>query len=612
MYYNLKSDEKLIFRRFLAFFQLFCYGSLPSFILLPPNFMQSFDYTTLLSVRQDIIRDWLPSRIEQVYQRDRYTIYLSLRTIRKRGWLCICWHPEAARICLAEAPPKKSDTFTFSDQLRHQFKGLALVAVDIIAPWERVLDLQFAQRPEDAVQYHLYVEIMGKYSNVILTDAKNQIIAPAKQIDNKQSSVRPILTGQPYETPPPLTGSLPKLEEAQTKWQDRVSLIPGKLQRQLMSAYRGVSPTVAKEIAASAQLSPQQQTDTLTQADWDRLYRGWQQWLKMQAKGEFYPGKTPSGYTVLGFVENHPVANVQELIDRYYTNNLNQQQFKQLHHQLQQKITNIIQKVDRKAQTFRDRLEESAEAEAHRLQGDLLMAHLHLIKPGMQQIELNDFATGEPTTVPLNPEKNPAQNAQAYYKKHQKLKRAKDAVIPLLEEVESELSYLQQVQTALAQLDYLNPQDLETLSEIKEELVEQGYLKSDRAPNKSQDDSQPYSFATPSGHQLLVGRNNRQNDRLTFRTANDYDLWLHTQEIPGSHVLLRLEPGEVPSDGDLEFAANVAAYYSRARESDVVPVIYTKPKHVYKPKGAKPGMAIYKNESVVWGKPGELRAESSS
>lgn len=571
--------------------------------------MQPFDYTTLVAVRDELVQNWLPSRIEQVYQRDRQTIYLSLRTIKKRGWLSISWHPEAARVCISEPPPKVPDTFTFSDQLRHQFKGLALCDIQTIAPWERVLDLQFAKRPGDEVLWHLYVEIMGKYSNVILTDARGQIIAPAKQINNDRSSVRPILTGQPYEVPPPQTGTLPKIEEDKERWQSRISLIPGKLQRQIMKAYRGISPQVAKEIIAAARLDTKQTTDTLQQSDWDNLYLAWQKWLKMQTKGEFYPGKTETGYTVLGFVENHPVDNLQQLVDRYYINNINQQQFKQLHHQLLQKISNILQKSDRKAQTFRNRLQESTEAELYRHQADLLMAHLHLIKPGMQSIELNDFETGEPVTIKLNPEKNAVQNAQALYKIHQKLKRAKNAVIPLLNEVESEINYLQQVKTALTQLDYDNPEDLETLGEIREELIEQEYLKSDRPTTKNKDDSHPHHFTTPSGHQLLVGRNNRQNDRLTFRTANDYDIWFHTQEIPGSHVLLRLEPGEVAREKDLEFAANITAYYSQARESDVVPVIYTKPKHVYKPKGAKPGMAIYKQETVIWGKPQLVRDE---
>jgi predicted ribosome quality control (RQC) complex YloA/Tae2 family protein len=574
--------------------------------------MQTFDYTTLVAVREEIVRDWLPSRIEQVYQRDRHTLYLALRTIKKRGWLAICWHPEAGRVCLSEAPPKIPDTFTFSDQLRHQLKGLALSAIAITAPWERVLDLQFAKRPGEEILWHLYVEIMGKYSNVILTDAQNQIIAPAKQISSNQSSIRSIQTGQSYEIPPPLTGTLPKLEETQESWQARVSLIPGKLERQLINAYRGVSPQIAREIMSKADVTTQQTTDTLLQKDWDNLYLAWQKWLKMLSYQEFSPGKTDPGYTILGFVENHPVADLQKLLDSYYVNYVDRQQFQQLHHQLWQKIDRLLQKSDRKAATFRNRLQESSAAENYRQQADLLMAHLHLIKPGMQSIELKDFTTEQPIKILLNPEKNAVQNAQALYKNHQKLKRAKDVVIPLLNEIEKEINYLQQVQTALAQLNnYYNTEDLAALIEIREELIEQAYLSSDRPTSKDREDSQPHQFKTPSGYQLLVGRNNRQNDRLTFRTANDYDLWFHTQEIPGSHVLLRLEPGNVAQENDLEFAANIAAYYSQAKESDVVPVIYTKPKHVYKPKGAKPGMAIYKQETVIWGKPQLVKAKEN-
>ena len=216
-----------------------------------------------------------------------------------------------------------------------------------------------------------------------------------------------------------------------------------------MNAYRGISPTIAQEVITAAGLSSQQSTDTLKQKDWDSLYLAWQKWLKIQEHCEFNPGKTDRGYTVLGLVENHPVANLQKLLDSYYVNNLNQQQFQQLHHQLLQKINNIIQKSDRKANTFRNRLQESTEAETYRQQADLLMAHLHLIKPGMQSITLEDFNTTEPVTIKLNPEKNAVQNAQYLYKNHQKLKRAKDAVRPLLNEIESEINYLQQVKTAL-------------------------------------------------------------------------------------------------------------------------------------------------------------------
>ena len=569
--------------------------------------MQPVDYTTLMAACAELNRDWIPSRVEQVYQRDRFTISLALRTLKAKPWLTICWHPEAARINIGDPPPRIKDTFTFSDQLRHQFKGLALIGSKAIAPWERVLDLQFANRPGEEPLWHLYVEIMGKYSNVILTDAEGIIITPARQISAAQSSIRPIQTGQPYEVPPALTGTTPKLEESFTRWQERVSLVPGQLKRQLLKSYRGLSPRVAAEIAIAAGISPQRSTDTLEDKDWQELFSYWQKWLMVLDSDQFDPGWLDNGYTVLGWNKIEAVANTQTLLNEYYTQEFNRQQFQQLHHQLNQKLNNLLKKLNVKAKTFRDRLSQSADAESYRHQGDLLMAHLHEIKPGMQSITIEDFATGEPVKIKLNVEKNPAQNAQAIYKTSQKLKRAKDAVIPLLAEVEAEINYLSQVQTALNQLQNQKQtaEDLQALAEIKDELIQQKYLANERqGDNRKEDkDSEPYRYQAPSGCEVWVGRNNRQNDILTFRTAVEYDLWFHTQEIPGSHVLLRLDPGAVASEADLQFTADIAAYYSQARESEQVPVTYTKPKDVYKPKGAKPGMVIYKHETVIWGRP---------
>ncbi len=569
--------------------------------------MQPVDYTTLMASCTELNRDWIPARIEQVYQRDRFTISLALRTLKAKPWLTICWHPEAARINLGDPPPRLKDTFTFSDQLRHQLKGLALTGVVAIAPWERVIDLQFAQRPGEKPLWHLYVEIMGKYSNVILTDGSQQIVTPAKQISPTQSSVRPIQTGQPYELPPSLIGTTPKLEESFVRWQERVSLVPGQVKRQLLQSYRGLSPRVAAEIAIAAGLSPQQQTDTLTLEHWQALFHYWQKWLLALEHQQFSPGWLTDGYTVLGWNKVESVEGVQPLLNCYYTQSVNHQQFTQLHHQLNQKLINLLKKLNVKANTFRQRLAQSADADSYRQQGNLLMAHLHQIQPGMKSITLNDFETGKPIKIKLNPEKNPAQNAQYLYKQSQKLKRAKDAVVPLLADVDGEINYLSQVQTALNQLQSENTgssEDLQALAEIKEELIQQKYIIAERQDERQIDqDSQPYRLTAPSGCEIWIGRNNRQNDILTFRTAVEYDLWFHTQEIPGSHVLLRLDPGAVASEQDLQFTADIAAYYSQARESDQVPVIYTQPKYIYKPKGAKPGMVIYKQETVIWGRP---------
>ncbi|MDZ7961055.1 MAG: NFACT family protein [Aulosira sp. DedQUE10] len=569
--------------------------------------MQPVDYTTLTAACSELRAYWLPSRTEQVFQRDRYTISIALRTLKQRVWLEISWHPQAARICIGDPPPRTPDTFTFSQQLIHQLGGLALVGIEAIAPWERVIDLQFARRPQESPLYHVYVEVMGKYSNAILTDANNLIITAAHQVSQQQSSVRPIQTGQLYETPPKLTGPVPSLSESPQRWQERVSLVPGAIKRQLLKSYRGLSAALVELMVRSASLAPETSTDSLTPEDWQRLFQQWQAWLQALQAEQFQPAWTDEGYTVMGWGAVTPAKDIQELLNRYYTDQLNEQLFSQLRHQLSQKLNNILAKLRQKSNTFQERLQQSDRADEYRHKADLLMANLHNWEAGMKEITLPDFETSLPVAIALQPDKNAVQNAQSLYKQHQKLKRARVAVEPLLAEVNGEIAYLEQVEAAIAQIEkYQTSEDLQALEEIRDELIGQRYLEDPEYRNRTTNEasiSNFYRYRTPSGFEVLIGRNNRQNDQLTFRVAGDYDLWFHAQEIPGSHVLLRLEPGAVPEETDLQFTANLASYYSRARQSDQVPVVYTQPKHVYKPKGAKPGIAIYKQERILWGQP---------
>lgn len=585
--------------------------------------MQPVDFTTLTAACGELRTFVTPARLEQVIQRDRHTICLALRTLKGRHWLTISWHPQAARLCIGDPPPRIPDTFTFSDQLRHQLSGLALVAIEPIAPWERAFDLQFSKRPGDPVLWHLYVEIMGKRSNVILADRDRQIVTPAHQVNEKQSSVRPVLTGQPYELPPALTDPAPSLTELKSRWQERISLIPGQVGKQLLKTYRGLSSHCVRSIIDAADLNYQQSTDSLTDSDWERLFQRWQEWLlALQGlqQGDLSgikPRFTENGYALIKWTNldnstdnslTKAQYSVQELLDRYYTDQFALQTFKQLRHQLAQKINNILTKLRVKAQGFQKRLQQSDDADIYRQKGDLLMAYLHQWQPGMQSINLADFETGEAVKISLDPEKNAVQNAQKLYKQHQKLKRARKAVEPLLAEVQGEIDYLEQVDLAISQIDsYQDRQDLSALEEIRDELIQQGYLSDPE--HRSQNNQAPvtdfHRYLSPSGFEILIGRNNRQNDQLSFRLAGDYDLWFHTQEIAGSHALLRLNPGAVPDDADLQCMADLTAYYSRGRQSEQVPVVYTTPKYVYKPKGAKPGMVVYKHERIIWGRPEE-------
>ena len=583
--------------------------------------MQPVDFTTLTAVTADLRSHWLPARCEQVYQRDRFTLFIALRTLDRRGWLAISWHPQAARLHIAPPPPKKTDTFTFSQQLKHQLGGLALTKIEPIAPWERAFDLQFARRPDEPALWHLYVEVMGKYSNVILTTADNQIVTAAHQVSEQQSSVRPIQTGRPYVVPPAIRGKLPNSQESFEDWRDRIALIPGPLKKMMVKAYSGVSSAVAIQLIESINHPAKTQTTDLSDSDWRRLFQSWHNWLKALEEESFEPGwrgSGKSGYTVLGIGITRPVENVQTLLGDYYRHQFNQEEFRRLHHQLAQRLKNRLAKLRQKANTFSQRLTQSDEAESYRQQADLLMANLHRWQPGMQKIELSDFETGQPVTLPLNPEKNAVQNAQGLYKQHQKLKRVRKVVMPLLSAVEGEINYLEQVEDSLLQVPkYEVEADLRSLEEVRTELIAQGYLpdpegryqptrKSNRKSDQPDIDFRRYQ--TPQGFELLIGRNNNQNEQLTFKQASDYDLWFHAQEIPGSHVLLRLDAGAAPSDDTLQLAASFAAYFSRARQSEQVPVVYTKPKNVYKPKGALPGMVIYKQERVLWGQPAQAAA----
>ncbi|MFZ4556593.1 MAG: Rqc2 family fibronectin-binding protein [Pseudanabaena sp.] len=609
--------------------------------------MQPADLTTLVALTHELNEACVPARLEQVHQSDRHTIYLQLRTLEKKLWLLLCWHPQSARLHLSSPPPKQPDTFTFSQQILHQVSGFALVSVQLTSPWERVVDLQFAKRPDDEVQWHLYLEVMGKYSNAVLVNAHGEIVTAAHQVSSKQSRVRPIQTGDRYELPPALLEAIPSLSESFDSWRDRLILIPKEIKRNLLSNYRGVSSSLVRSLLAISDLDGDKNVADLAMSEWEQLFRAWQIWLTCIEKKEFYPHLEGKGYALTPSVRSPSIpltkgeednsnsppfargaggdlsTHTNDFCDRYYSQQTGQIAFQQLHQQISQAIQNQLAKLSIKEKEFLDRLKLSTQADDFKNKADLLMAHLHLWQIGMKEIQLQDFHSDKLMAIALDPTLNAQQNGQSFYKKHQKQKRAALAIAPLLESVQQEIAYLEQVSTAVSLLEQ---HELSALQEIRAELAQQGYLKvtAEYAPrtktnskgsknksNRTKQEEIPdcHRFTTPNGFEVWVGRNNYQNDLISFRIAGEYDLWLHAQEISGSHVLLRLPAGAIAEDQDLQLAANYAAYYSRARQSDQVPVVCTIPKYVFKPKGAKPGMVVYTHEKIIWGQPISLRDE---
>ncbi|MEN9229562.1 MAG: NFACT RNA binding domain-containing protein [Thermostichus sp. DG02_5_bins_236] len=586
--------------------------------------MQPVDLTTLRALRADLTqikenRDpLLPARLEWIQQTDLWTVILGLRTLKARLCLLLCWHPQAARIHLCQPPAKGPDPFQFSQPLQRQLKGLALTELILLDEWERVVDCRFAPRPGDPPRRHLYLEVMGKYSNAVLVDEAGIILASGHGVSERQSRVRPVQVGLVYEAPPALTDPIPTSSEPFLEWQERVALIPGPISQRLFRSYRGLSRHLAEAMCWQAGIPPQTPSDQLTSEAWQALFRMWQDWLTRLEQSRFEPALTPTGYTVLGWTGQGswagrdpsaaaPQENLHRLLETYYRTQLERESFERERHRLLQKLSSLLKKLYQRRQQFQAMLAGSAEAEKAKQAADLLMAHLHLWQPGLDSIELPDFETGQTIRIPLNPEKNAILNAQAYYRKHRKQKRAQEAVWPLLESVNQEILYLEQVESALLHLEtYRAPQDLCALKEIETELIQQHYLENpERLPSKQtpSESLTPHRFTSPNGFPIWVGRNNLQNDQLTFRLAQEQDWWFHAQEIPGSHVLLRLPPGAVAEPEDLQAAADLAAHFSRGRLSDQVPVVYTHPKQVFKPKGSPPGIVIYRQEQVLWGRP---------
>ncbi|WP_218081402.1 Rqc2 family fibronectin-binding protein [Anthocerotibacter panamensis] len=561
--------------------------------------MQAVDVTTLSAVLHELRTDWIPARVERVRQETPHTLHLLLRSVRGQESLEISCHPVAARIhlCWTKMHGKAGTRYPFGYQVFQHLGGQVLTGLEQ-PDWERVAILEFAPRPQAPVTFRLYVEIMGKYSNLLLVDNSGHIVCCAHTVDDSQSRVRPLMPGDVYTPPPPLLSAIPSQAEPFLNWQGRLSLLPIPLEKALIESYRGVSRTLTRQMLAQAGLPGSILPARLTPDEWQKLHHLWCSWLAVRETNAYQPGWTPSGYTVLGWGMTALEKSVNFLLDRYYTAALTDQQLNQQRNRLGQILNSALKKARVKLSDFVTRRDSAEDHASLKEKADLLMAHPQERRPGQTRVVLPSFATEQPVTIPLNPAKDLIENAQIYYRKHRKAHRALSALAPLIARMEAERDYLEGV------LSQLEQADLAVLAEIEQELRATGYVSSGPKNNIPSAPVSPYHrFLTPNGLTILCGRNNRQNEEITFRVAQPNDLWFHAQEIPGAHVLLQIPPGQVPEASDLQATANVAAHYSRARQSGQVPVLYTPRHYLRKLKGHLPGLVTYSQFQVLWGKP---------
>lgn len=575
-----------------------------------------FDTLTLRAALRECA-PLLGGRVAKIYQPDRFSVLLRCYTPEGNLKLLLSAHPAEGRLQLTErayANPAKPPLFCMV--LRKHLEGAKLTALRQ-PPGERVAMLDFAARNEigEPAGRRLILEVMGKHSNLILLDTDTGlIIDAARRYSHNVSRYREVLPGALYLPPPaaekPYWRDLSEEDFAVRLLAGDLTLAPEKL---LQSAFAGLSPYFCREAVAKAGLSGLP-AEELGEYDLSRLYAALREMDDAAANGAYRPvllgtrGEWRDFYA-LPPADGAPHAEFASLgaaLDEFYQARQDEQEFAAGKGRLQKRLEHERQRLLKKLRLEQADYAAAGEAEKYKNAGELLSAYLHLVQPGQTEVQLPDFWEPERlVTVRLAPELSPADNVKRYFHRYNKAKKAERQIRRQLEQNQAELDY---VESLLAALD--EAENLADLAGTEQEMQEAGYLKRPAGqPKPKAAAKEPKRCRTSDGFVVLLGRNNRQNDRLSTKIAAADDLWFHAQKIPGSHVILRAEAGRPFSAQAIAEAAALAARHSRAREADKVPVDYTPAANVKKPNGAKPGFVIYTGQKTLYVAPAELPEE---
>ncbi len=477
----------------------------------------------------------------------------------------------------------------------------------------------------DLCKKKIVVEIMGKHSNIIFVDSENMIIDSIKHISHMVSSVREVLPGRSYVCPPNKDKVNP-LEVDVNYFINHILAKPISITKAIYTSMTGISPVVANEIVYRAGLDGSLSTDALSMSDKESLYREFERMImdiedKVYVNCIAYSGYEPKEFgaveltsygdicggqseslskihTVREFVEM-PSADVvglkvflypSQVIEEYYSKKTIVTRIKQRSTDLRKIVANAIERTSKKYDLQLAQLKDTEKRDKYKVYGELLMTYGYSANQGDKELVCENYYTGKEITIPLDTDLSPMDNSKKYFARYNKLKRTYEALVELTVESKAELEYLQSVQTSLDIADSMTD-----LTQIKEELIESGYVrgKLQKGKNKKQEKSKPLHYMSSDGYHMYVGKNNYQNEELTFKIASGSDMWFHAKQMPGSHVIVKVEgEGELP-DRTYEEAARLAAYYSSGKTSPKVEIDYTERKNLKKPPKAKPGFVIY-------------------
>ena len=560
----------------------------------------SFDGIMTQAVVQEVQQTLQSGRITKIHQPYKTDLVITVRANRKNHQLLLSVNPSLSRMHLTDEkyqnPPEPS---MFCMLLRKHLEG-GFVREVSQQGLERIVSLRIENKDEigDLTERTLVMEIMGKHSNVVLlNEDRTHILDSMKHISPAQNTVRTILPGQTYIEPPSQHKANPLEAEAGDVLR-ALDANQGKLDRQLMQAFEGISPQSAKETAHRAGLgSLQKLADTFTALMSDVKIGNFQpQIVTTEASKEYYSAIDLTH--VDGTKETFD--SVSAMLDRYHNGKAERDRVHQQAHDLERFLQNEREKNERKLKKLHQTITQAENRLVYQKYGELLTAHMHQLRGGENEIEVTDYydPEGGTLTIELEPELSPSDNAQRYFKRYNKAKTSLSEAKKQIKLTRREIDYLDRL---IQQVETAAPSDID---DIREELSDGGYLKKRVQKKKQRKNTKPQveQYVSSAGILLLVGKNNRQNEYVTNRVANVGDTWLHTKDIPGSHVVIRSTDVD---EETLKEAAVLAAYFSKARSSSSVPVDYTLIRHVRKPNGAKPGFVTYDQQSTLFVTPEE-------
>ncbi|GIO26093.1 Rqc2 family fibronectin-binding protein [Ornithinibacillus bavariensis] len=561
-----------------------------------------FDGIVTRAVTKELSDMLLPGKITKIHQPTDTEIIMTIRSQGKNHTLLLSIHPSYSRIHLTEESfLNPADAPMFCMVLRKHLSGAIIESV-VQDGMERIINFRIKTRNEigDISVKTLVLELMGKHSNLILVETdKGHIIDSLKHVSMAQNRYRTVLPGVEY-IHPPMQDKLNPLEIDGETFIKKLDFNAGKLETQIVNLFTGFSPFIANELVNRARLGTQEvYKDTFIEMQEKILHHRFHPAIYQGKKEDFHVLELVD---FKGDKKTFPTTN--QLLDQFYSGKAERDRVKQQAKDLYRFIQNEKDKNDRKLKKHERTLEKAQKAERYQRLGELLTANMHVVKQGDTSVSVVDYYDPEQNeiTIDLNPHKTPSENAQSLFKTYQKLKTSKAKVEEEIEKTLKETAYLEQL---LQQIDVAGVEDIE---EIREELREEGYIKKQKSGKRKnkQVAPKPEEYIATDGTSILVGKNNKQNEFLTMKLAHRDEIWLHTKDIPGSHVIIR---SKEPSEETIKEAAQLAAYFSKSQNSSAVPVDYTRVRYVKKPNGSKPGFVIYDNQKTIYVTPEKMKVD---